>query len=109
MTKNQKKTVERLVVPYIEDKADRYAEKFGWDEAYKSKAVRWMKRAVGKAVRDTEGRGEIILRPVKFAMYAATQSLKKDKTGKLIIPYWKKEIRTGSGVYATYAETKEEL
>lgn len=104
MTKMQKKAVERLVVPFIEDKANHYAEKFGWDEPYKLKAVRWMKRAVVQAVRKTEGRGETILHPVKFAMYAATQSLKKDKTGKLIIPYWKQELRTGSGVVVEYSD-----
>lgn len=109
MTKMQKKTVERVVVPFIEEKANHYTEKFGWNEKYKLAAVRWMKRGAAEAVRRKEAAGEKIKDPIAFCKYAAVQALKRDKTGKLIIPYWKKEIRTGSGVIVTYAETKEAL
>lgn len=109
MEKSMRKKVEAVVGPYIQEKCRGYAVKFGWSEEYERKAVRWCEVSCSRAVREKEAKGEKIRNPIAFCKYVATQSLKKDKSGKLIIPYWKKEIRTGSGVYATYAETKEEL
>lgn len=109
MNKLVREKVEAVVGPYIEKKSRIYAKKFGWDEAYRRKAVRWMQRGAAEAVRETEAKGEKIVHPVAFAKYAALQSLKLGKAGQLVIPYWKQELRTGSGVIVTFAETKEEL
>lgn len=109
MKMTMKKKVEALVGPYIEKKSRIYAKKFGWDEAYRRKAVRWMQHGAAEAVREAEAKGEKIAHPVAFAKYAALQSLKPGKAGQLVIMYWKQELRTGSGVYVTYADSQEAL
>ena len=109
MTKEVIEKIEAEVGLYIGNKAEKYAKKYGWSGEYLAKAVNWMKHGVADAVRAKEAMGEKIKDPIAFCKYAAVQSLKRDKTGKLVIPYWKMEVRTGSGVVVTYADKKEML
>lgn len=109
MKRETREKVEAVVGPYIEKKCRGYAVKYGWDEKYTLKAIRWCQRGAARAVRRAEVLGEKIVRPVSFCKYEAMMSLKRDRSGRLIIPYWKKEVRTGSSVITTYAETEEGL
>lgn len=109
MKKMVREKVEAVVGPFIEKKSRAYAKKFNWSEAYRRKAVRWMQHGAAEAVREAEAKGEKIEYPVALAKYAALQSLKRGKAGQLVIPYWKRELRTGSGVITTYADRQEAL
>lgn len=109
MTKEVINKVEAKVGPYIEKKCRGYAAKYGWSEEYTLLAIRCCKRGAARAVRNAEVVGEKIVRPVNFCKYEAMMALKRDKTGRLIIPIWKKEMRTGSGIVVSYADSQEML
>jgi len=64
------------------------AKRYGWTSEYAAYAVHWMWLGARRAVWDKCRKREVIRNPQRFAECAARRALRRDATGRVVIPYW---------------------